>query len=139
MNTLDLLTRKLSHKLIVSEALIDKLITFQWKETRAALEDETITSVEITNLGSFLIRERKLKRDIHKFEVTLVNLNNDLSSYTEEEDIVKVNKKIKCGNCLGEGRKWYRGALCPWMFSNSDRWYECNKCDGKGYIKIIEK
>lgn len=95
MNTLDLLTRKLSHQLIVSESLIDKLITFQWKETRAALEDETITSVEMTNLGSFLIRGNKLKKDIHKFEVTLVNLNNELASYTDEEDIVRVNKKIK--------------------------------------------
>ena len=95
MNTLDLITRKLSHQLIVSESLIDKLITFQWKETRAALEDETITSVEMTNLGSFLIRGNKLKKDIHKFEVTLVNLNNELASYTEEEDIIKVNKKIK--------------------------------------------
>lgn len=93
MTPLELLTRKLSHKLILSDDIIDRVITFQWKSARAAIEDETITSVELTNLGTFSVRPGKLGRDIKKLQNTVAKLERELPSCTDEKEIEKSNKK----------------------------------------------
>lgn len=92
LSELDLITRKLSVILNISEDDIDKVISFEKKSAREALDK--YKSVEISGLCAISIRDYKVQSELRKRYNCLNKYTRDLESATEEKQIVKIQKKI---------------------------------------------
>lgn len=88
--------RKLSVKLMLSEDVIDEVITDSGKQIQEALY--TNKSVEISGFGKFLFREKQAIKDISRF----INLRDtyvrDLETTTDPKKIIKLTKRIESAN-----------------------------------------
>ena len=93
MNILDLLTRKLSHQLILPESIIDAVINHQWKSAREATQNSN--TIEFTNLGTLMVRNKRLEKEIKKYSNFLEAYKKRLEEATEESEIVKNTKSVK--------------------------------------------
>ncbi len=78
MTILELITRKVSVQTMIAEEIIDKVINHQWKSVKKALK--TNNSVEITGLGTFLVRPYKLLKEIEKNKTMIEKLEEKLKS-----------------------------------------------------------
>ena len=93
MTTTDLITRKLSHQLIISEDIIHKVISYQWKSAKKAMD--TCLSIELTNLGTFHVRPKKVKSTIDKLNRHILFHLKELETLTDDKKIINVNSKIE--------------------------------------------
>lgn len=93
MTILELLTRKLSHQLILPESLIDAVINHQWKTAKEATH--TCNTIEFTNLGTLMIRPRKVEQEIKKQTSLISFLKKKLQENLDEKEISKYTTSLK--------------------------------------------
>jgi len=61
----DNITKQIAISLSISEDIIEKIITHQWQNIRKAIPLHS--TIEISNLGVFHLRPRKVQKEIEKF------------------------------------------------------------------------
>lgn len=66
MTPTELITRKLSHQLLVTDDVIDAVMEFQWKSLKKAFKNNT--TLELTGLGVFKMRPHRAKKEIVRYE-----------------------------------------------------------------------
>lgn len=93
MTILELITRKLSHQLILPESVIDAIIQHQWKTAREATYN--CNTIEFTNLGTLMIRPKKLEKEIAKQTSQINYFKRQLDNATEEKEISKYTTSLK--------------------------------------------
>ena len=79
----DWLVRKLSVKMMLSEKLIDTVVTHQFSEANIALS--TNHSVEISGFGKFVFNEKKAVRMMAKWKGQIEYYENMLVDATEQK------------------------------------------------------
>ena len=63
-----LITKKTSEELNISESTVDDVISFYWNQVRNEIVNVNSISIRINSLGTFHIKNWKLKSVIEKYE-----------------------------------------------------------------------
>lgn len=89
-----LITKKTSEELNISESTVDDVISFYWNQVRNEIVNVNSISIRINSLGTFHIKNWKLKSVIEKYEKTIKSLDKYENKYmTFQRHAILANTK----------------------------------------------
>ena len=77
----------------VHKDVVDDLITFYYKKVRKSLSDLTDTHINVAGLGTFILRKKRLEKNIKKNKDIIGNLEK--MTYKGYDKYVPVKNKLK--------------------------------------------
>lgn len=94
---------EVSEELNVSEDLVDRFVTFYYKEIRKQLSGLNHTRINIDGLGQFIVKPKSVTKLIERYERSVENSDNySFSSYFNKKrlesrlaDLNKIQKQIE--------------------------------------------
>lgn len=95
----DVLITKTAIINLQSESVVEKVISFQFKEAIQMLK--IVHEVELSGFGKFMISQSKLKKRINKVELAITNVSNLLIQETTSEEKKKdLERKLRDSNVV---------------------------------------
>lgn len=95
----DVLLKKTSEKTILSEDIVEKIISFQFKEARDRMHD--FNEIEISGFGKFQVSQKRLKDNVREIQAIVVNLEKAIiMSKLTPAKVINFTKKLESSNIL---------------------------------------